>query len=234
MTYLGAVHAVWIAEDPPVSEHSSLGTEQAQHRVRAAVGGLTFVALMLTSGPQAAFAAQPHQARHHTIEHAVTLTPRRPLLAHVRFCIIYEGQCDIQEDRRDPSLSTRDHFHEVLRVNRAVNRAIRPRPDGSVDSWDINVTHGDCEDYALQKRAELIARDWPSDALRIAVVRMRNGVFHAVLLVQVGGTDYVLDNMTSRVVRWDQAPYQFLMTQDRSNPRSWHDVTPRGHHALVS
>jgi predicted transglutaminase-like cysteine proteinase len=206
----------------------------AYDKAIAVAGGLGLVSMMLLGGVQAARAAQPNHLGPFTIEHAVNLTSRRPLLAHVRFCIHYEEQCDAYRDRRDPTRSSRDHFIELLRVNRTVNRAISPRPDRGVDSWDINVTEGDCEDYALQKRAELIDRGWPSEALRIAVVRLRNGVYHAVLLVQVGDTDFVLDNLTSQILPWDRAPYRFLMLQDRANPRSWHNVAPRPRNPLVS
>ncbi|TVR49838.1 MAG: hypothetical protein EA386_01270 [Rhodobacteraceae bacterium] len=162
------------------------------------------------------------------IERAVSLTPRRPLLAHIRFCLVYEGQCDIRSDRRDPSMSVQDHRNEAMRVNFRVNRAIRPKPDEGFDSWDINVTEGDCEDYALQKRADLIALGWPTDHLRIAIVRTAQKEPHAVLLVRIGGVDYVLDNLTPDVLRWDRTGHHYLMLQDRDDPRAWHDIAPHG------
>ncbi|MFN3845085.1 MAG: transglutaminase-like cysteine peptidase [Paracoccaceae bacterium] len=189
--------------------------------------------LWIGTSPHVAAAQRP-LIHSQTIDAALDLTPRRPVLAHVRFCILNPGQCDVKADGRVPALSTREQFTEVVRVNLKVNRAISPRPDAGPDRWEIGVTQGDCEEYALQKRAELIARGWPSRDLRVAVVRMRDGVFHAVLLVQIGDTDFVLDNMTSRIVRWNQAPYKYLMVQDRINPRSWHTVVPRGRQALIS
>lgn len=186
----------------------------------AAVFGLAIVAILLTvSAPPVRAAVEPR-----VIDQTVTLTPRRPLLAHVRFCLLYEGQCDVYPDRRARSMTVQEQFNEAMRVNFAVNRSIRPRPDEGFDSWDINVTHGDCEDYALQKRADLIALGWPTDRLRIAIVTTPQGVGHAVLLVRIGGVDYALDNLTPSVRPWDETGYQFLMVQDRHDPRAWHDV----------
>lgn len=190
-------------------------------------------ALWLASALPAA-AVQTHDARPQVIEQAASVTPRRPLLAHVRFCHIYDGQCDIHPDRRRAGQGVAEQLREIRRVNQSVNARIRPRADRGDDRWDINATSGDCEDYALQKRADLLALGWPSDALRVAVVRMRNGVYHAVLLVRVDGTDLVLDNMTGQIVRWDETPYRYLMIQDAADPRAWHDVRPAPRGARTS
>ena len=40
-------------------------------------------------------------------------------------------------------------------VNAAVNAAITPDPNDPFDVWQINVTRGDCEEYALAKRDRL-------------------------------------------------------------------------------
>ncbi len=197
---------------------------------RGVKGGVMTLALcaslLFGSGltPLAAMETRPHRA---SFDQAVELVPRRPLLAHVRFCLIYPDQCEERTDRRDPALQSVDHLRQIRRVNIAVNRAIHPRPDGEFDSWDINVTHGDCEDYALQKRKELIDLGWPTELLRIAIVRIQNGTLHAVLLVNIDGTDYALDNLRSQVLPWYQTPYDYLMTQGTQDIRSWFTVTPR-------
>jgi predicted transglutaminase-like cysteine proteinase len=191
-----------------------------------AMGGLVLAAAVWLGPGAAANGVQSAATPPQLIEQAVSLTPRRPPLAHVRFCHFHAQHCEFQLDRRRPGRSEAELMDEVRQVNRSVNRAIRPRPDPADDIWEINVAAGDCEDYALQKRAELLALGWPSEALRVAVVRMRNGVAHAVLLVTVGETDFVLDNMTAQIVRWNETPYRYLMIQDRANPRVWHDIAP--------
>ncbi len=189
---------------------------------------LMAVSLGLTAGTTPLpVAAMEHRAARGALEHAVALTPRRPLLAHVRFCLIYPDQCETRPDRRDPSMTATEQLRQIRAVNFSVNRAIIPTPDEGFDSWDIDVTHGDCEDYALQKRKELIDLGWPTKLLRIAITRTPEGILHAVLLVRIDGTDYALDNMTSRVLPWDQTPYDYLMAQGTEDVRSWYTVTSR-------
>ncbi len=159
------------------------------------------------------------------IEHAFTVTPRRPLLAHMRFCLLYQGQCDAYPDRRAPTKRKTERKAEALAVNLSVNQSIRPVPDRGFDSWDIDVSEGDCEDYALQKRADLLAQGWPSAALRLAIVRTRHDVPHVVLLVRIGAVDYALDNLHARILPWDETDYSFLMLQDHTDPRAWHDLS---------
>lgn len=83
-------------------------------------------------------------------------------------------------------------------VNAQVNRAIRPAADRG-DVWQLGVNRGDCEDYVLAKRAELMRRGFPASALRIAAVRTRQGEGHAVLVVRTDQGDLVLDNLTSQL-----------------------------------
>ncbi len=54
---------------------------------------------------------------------------------------------------------------------------------------------GDCEDYAIAKFMSLRALGFPNERMRIVVVRDLNlRVAHAVLVVELGGVKYVLDN----------------------------------------
>ncbi|TVP72671.1 MAG: hypothetical protein EA339_05925 [Rhodobacteraceae bacterium] len=185
-----------------------------------------FVGLGCATGPTS-LAAMETRSHRASFDNSVDLVPRRPVLAHVRFCLFYPDQCETRMDRRDLTLGPAEHLRQIRRVNNAVNRAIRPQPDGEFDSWDINVTHGDCEDYALQKRKELIDMGWPTRLLRIAITRTGDGTLHAVLLVKIDGTDYALDNLTSQVLPWYQTPYEYLMAQGTQDTRSWFTVMPR-------
>lgn len=192
-------------------------------RARGALG-VGVVAVFGAVAPPLWSAEPMRQAN--VIEASTQLTPRRPLIAHVRFCLFHADQCVVRSDRRDPAHSAADHFAEALRVNWSVNRAITPVADEGFDSWDIDVTEGDCEDYALQKRKELIDLGWPTSALRIAIARTTDGLYHAVLLAEIGGVDYALDNLTSRVLPWFETPYTYIFLQDRADPRAWHRVEP--------
>lgn len=107
-------------------------------------------------------------------------------------------------------------------VNRSVNRSIRPRNDKG-DVWSINVKSGDCEDYALTKRAKLISLGLPASALRLATARTRSGEGHAVLVVRTDKGDFVLDNRTGRVKEWHKTGLRWVAMAS-ANPKVWQTI----------
>lgn len=111
----------------------------------------------------------------------------------------------------------------ILTVNRAVNREIRPVAEAanSPDNWQANVSAGDCEDYALTKQQRLLRAGWPSSAVLIAKVRMRDGLYHAILIARTSAGDYVLDNMTDEIRAWNGVPYRYIGVQSPANPNVW-------------
>lgn len=104
-------------------------------------------------------------------------------------------------------------------VNRSVNSAIRPVSDRA-DVWSVNVRSGDCEDYALTKRARLMALGLPSGSLRIATARTSSGIGHAVLVVRTSAGDLVLDNMRADVVAWSKSGLSWIALSG-ANPLRW-------------
>lgn len=116
----------------------------------------------------------------------------------------------------------------VSRVNRRLNRAIRRAADrdlyGRDDYWERPTgrgARGDCEDYVLAKREALIEAGVSADALSIALVETRWGEAHAVLLVTTDRGEYVLDNLTPWVVRWDRTDYGWRSRQLPGRPLDW-------------
>lgn len=114
------------------------------------------------------------------------------------------------------------------RVNRHVNRTIRRSTDqatfGETDVWAVPSgarARGDCEDYALAKRRALIEAGVDPDVISLGIVRTYRGEIHAVLLVETGRGEYVLDNLSPWVVRWNQAPYHWLERQVPGSPLAW-------------
>ena len=94
---------------------------------------------------------------------------------------------------------------EIDSINREVNRAMRPATDletfGRLDHWQVSGSAGDCEDYALTKRARLALIGIRAD---IAVGVDRSGKRHAVAIVSLSdGTVMVLDNLTDSGFRAD-------------------------------
>lgn len=113
-------------------------------------------------------------------------------------------------------------------VNGRINRAIRRSSDmdtfGAADVWNAPTgprARGDCEDYVLAKRRALIEAGVDPDLMSIALVRTRRGEAHAVLLVRTDDGEQVLDNLSPWVIRWDQAPYDWLERQTPGRPLTW-------------
>lgn len=123
-------------------------------------------------------------------------------------------------------------WKQVRAVNRQVNRAIRHQADqktyGSEDRWIVPENgrgRGDCEDYVLTKRRALIEGGVPATALSIALVRTSWGEDHAVLLIATDEGDFVLDNLSPWISRWDQVDYEWLRRQAPGRVFDWIDMT---------
>ena len=150
-----------------------------------------------------------------------------PPIGHIEFCRDEPGECARRGDRDAVGLSNAN-WHTLLEVNTAVNRAVRPVTDEeyykTLERWALPAGYGDCEDYALLKRRELAIRGWPTGALLIAVVFDEIGDGHAVLVVRTDRGEFVLDNRTNEVRRWDKTVYRFVKRQSIANPRRWVSV----------
>lgn len=116
---------------------------------------------------------------------------------------------------------------DVIRaINLRANRVIHPLSDAvqyaREENWSLPTRKGgDCEDYVLYKKHELIKAGIPAERLLIATVLDRRNRAHAVLVVRTGKTDLVLDNMTNRILNWQRTGYTFLRMQDPANPNRW-------------
>jgi predicted transglutaminase-like cysteine proteinase len=151
--------------------------------------------------------------------------PAQPPHGFVRFCEANPLECSSdhgQESRFDASA---EQLKELDEINRSVNKDIAPATDlevyGVNEYWTLPRTRGDCEDYALQKRHNLIKHGWPVSALLLTVVRDEKGEGHAVLTARTVQGDYILDNKIEDVRLWNKTPYQFVMRQSYLNPKVW-------------
>lgn len=114
----------------------------------------------------------------------------------------------------------------VVKINRAANMAIRPVTDlvqyRVAEKWAMPTARGgDCEDFALYKKAKLIEAGVSPDRLLLATVLDRKGNSHAVLVLRTDTADLVLDNLRGSVKRWDETGYTFLRMQDPRDPQRW-------------
>lgn len=157
---------------------------------------------------------------------ASMLQPVRTIGAPVAFvsaCHRYQWLCNNRPGR---NMGETDAFALLTRVNSEVNAAVKPADDrstkGKQDDWSLPTAgKGDCEDYALMKKKTLIDAGFRSDRLALTVVLDRSGGNHVVLMARVGSGDYVLDNLSGSVRRWDRTGYTFVARQSFENKRIW-------------
>ena len=124
-------------------------------------------------------------------------------------------------------------FNILDKINYRINLSIHSVSDAENyamdDYWVAPGTgpsaRGDCEDFALQKRRELISAGIDPNALSLALVRTRAGENHAVLIVASDQGDYVLDNRTDDVKLWNEVPYQWISRQAPGGTLAWVDLS---------
>ena len=160
----------------------------------------------------------------------VEASPALAPFQHVRFCLRYPAECRSDPTEKD-QVELSDQTSELLnRVNRSVNTAITPtlKAYGSniEDRWTIAPTLGDCNDYAVTKRHELVADGLPARALRLSVVKTASGIGHLVLVVTTNKGDLVLDNLTDAIRPWQRTSYQWLKIQSAEDARFWYAIAP--------
>ncbi|WP_295317506.1 transglutaminase-like cysteine peptidase [Roseobacter sp.] len=117
-------------------------------------------------------------------------------------------------------------LRKVDQINRRVNRQIREVTDQSqyrkADYWTLpQSSRGDCEDFALLKKKELMRAGFAPQNLLLTTVLDRQGRSHAVLVVRTTAGDYVLDNLNDKVKPWKATRYTFLRMQNPRNPGAW-------------
>jgi len=174
--------------------------------------GLAATALSASS----AFAASP------MVTGGLTSQP----IGHYEFCRINPAECSIRTRNATPEHITGALWKTIVSVNLQVNRAVTPMNDfdiyGKDEVWaypDNGV--GDCEDYVLEKRRQLIGKGLSVANLLITVVRKPDGEGHAVLTIRTNRGDFILDNLTDTVRQWDETGYRFLKRQASDHTGHW-------------
>ena len=148
-----------------------------------------------------------------------------PPVGYVQFCATYPADCRTAKDGDQVVALTQAVWNQLNQINTAVNTAVLPATDmeiyGVLEHWDYPKLAGDCEDYVLEKRRELIRSGWPQSALLITVVRDETGSGHAVLTARTNRGDVVLDNKTDKILVWADTSYTYLKRQSTRDPNVW-------------
>jgi len=80
----------------------------------------------------------------------------------------------------------------------------------------------------LEKRKALVEQGVPGGNLSIAVVMLRTGVAHAVLLVATDHGELVLDSLSSWILPWNQLDYRWISRQAPGQQLVWVKVEQAG------
>ena len=159
---------------------------------------------------------------------APTLAP----MAFTQFCLKYPSDCRSErllfgDDRIELNDMRRA---ELENINRTVNSSIRPERnlDGLAgEKWLLSPVRGDCNDYAVTKRHQLIVRGWPARTVLLSEVVTVSGEHHLVTVVRTNGGDLVLDNLTDQIMPWSRTPYRWVRIQMPKNPNYWASISGR-------
>ena len=122
------------------------------------------------------------------IQHIKFEAPTLPPMAYTMFCLHYQDECRAKPlFRGGPVRLTEERWADLKQVNQTVNRNIiaeRNERGLAEETWLINPDRGDCNDYAVSKRHELLSRGWPARTLLLSEVVVNSGEHHLVLVVR--------------------------------------------------
>jgi predicted transglutaminase-like cysteine proteinase len=175
--------------------------------------------------------AEGRSRNHQDAPFLMSIPLGSPTLApfqHVRFCLHYPADCKSSATENEQIELDADTLELLKQVNHSVNEAIIPiaKTYGSNlgDGWAIAPEMGDCNDYAVTKRHELLAKGLPAKALRLSVVKTPEGIGHLVLVVTTTKGDLVLDNLSQAIRPWQSIGYQWLKIQSASDSKFWYEI----------
>lgn len=174
----------------------------------------------------------PDRAERQTRAPVVRIAFTSPILApmaHTRFCLESPSECKVPKLQFRSGLVklTPARRAELAKINTKVNRSIRPEANTgglAAEKWIVAPEAGDCNDYAVTKRHELLARGWPSRALLLAEVVVPSGEHHLVLVVRTNEGDLVADNLNANIRNWSTVGYEWVRIQTPANPIYWAKV----------
>lgn len=154
------------------------------------------------------------------------------------FCRRYPAECRNIGSYHGPEVMSARKWKILRQTNRYYNNTVHLQTDqqtrGQHDYWSFPVSrtnqagttkyYGDCEDYVIAKRHELIQQGFDPANLSITMVKRRKRKVenHVVLTIRTTKGDFILDDVNGRIRLWhDAAEYLFLSMQSTANPMRW-------------
>lgn len=147
-----------------------------------------------------------------------------PPFGYIDFCVHHPLDCEGGTDAPSRMRLTPARWRELGAVNDAVNALPEISDENNYaigEHWAYATARGgDCEDITLEKRRRLLALNWPAETLLITTAEDK-GQGHALLTVVTDLGDFVLDNQSSSIRLWSDAPYRWRSRQSRERPYIW-------------
>lgn len=145
------------------------------------------------------------------------------------FCYQYRSECERPLMTPATILMNHDVMKQIRAINVQVNRTIESMTDalhwGSYEQWNFGEDgYGDCDDYVLRKKRELIAAGYPRSALLFTTVTDGNGDGHAILTIVTDKGDFILDNANDEVKPWYYSGYWLWYRQSQTDPNGWYSL----------
>jgi predicted transglutaminase-like cysteine proteinase len=156
---------------------------------------------------------------------AIEAGEAKPIAAWNTFCARFASECRINLQEESIIALSPGIWSLLSSVNTRVNATIRPLTDeehwGVTDRWGYPEDGaGDCEDYQLLKRKQLVEAGLPRRALRMTVVIDEKGEGHAVLMARTDRGDFILDNKTDVIRSWHETGYIYVKREGQDN-KAW-------------
>lgn len=149
-------------------------------------------------------------------------------VGHMEFCQTRPQECQAYDTIVPAMPLNEQNWQQLVSINAYHNQTIVPVTDQDLyqvaEFWTYPNGYGDCEDFALIKRRDLINAGWHPSTLMIAVVREANGNGHAVLIARTDRGDLVLDNQDSAIRLWSETPYHYVKRQSQAHAGQWVDM----------
>jgi predicted transglutaminase-like cysteine proteinase len=191
----------------------------------------TLLATIFFGSAEAAFIGMPMNLGVQ-LERIRFETPTLAPMAHTRFCMDYPEECKTRKIvfRGGRVKLTPQRVQDLIAVNAHVNSTITPERNVSGiagEKWIVGPAFGDCNDYAVTKRHDLIARGWPAHSLLLAEVVTNWGEHHLVVVVRTRAADLVIDNLNANIKLWTRTNYTWVRIQTPKNPMFWAKVGDR-------
>lgn len=137
------------------------------------------------------------------------------------FCNHYASLCNTRSGAKVVQL-TGEKRKQLQAVNMSVNSSIRQQSDmqtnGVDDLWTVPTKAGDCEDFAILKKRELMRRGWPAASLLLTVARLPfSNEGHVVLTARTSDGDLILDSRSNSVRDWSSTSYRYYARQSQTS-----------------